>query len=259
MSELTHFDERGASRMVDTSDKPETHRLARASALVRMAPAVAKAAPTLAGDSPVALPSDEEAWSRLPRSVRGGGQPLPSWARMIAAELPRSTAAFLQLEHSAVSSCDVLVVGRRHKGKPELTLECIDEIEDPSAGVGVELAGRLVAEEERGVLPERARQSDALPLATRHLAGEVLCLAGQTHQPQQHQRIRRRIGAGRRPDREGHVLEAGERRQQIRTLEDVGNPRGPDPATRLLVKRRQRPAVELHLAAGKFDKTAEGM
>jgi cyclic pyranopterin phosphate synthase len=39
VSELTHFDERGASRMVDTSDKPETHRLARASALVRMAPA----------------------------------------------------------------------------------------------------------------------------------------------------------------------------------------------------------------------------
>ena len=39
MSELTHFDEHGASRMVDTTDKPETDRLARASALVRMAPA----------------------------------------------------------------------------------------------------------------------------------------------------------------------------------------------------------------------------
>jgi cyclic pyranopterin phosphate synthase len=39
MAELTHFDERGASRMVDTSDKPETHRQARASARVRMAPA----------------------------------------------------------------------------------------------------------------------------------------------------------------------------------------------------------------------------
>ena len=39
MAELTHFDDRGRSRMVDTSDKPETHRLARASALVRMAPA----------------------------------------------------------------------------------------------------------------------------------------------------------------------------------------------------------------------------
>src|SRR3954468_20567985 len=37
MSELTHFDEHGASRMVDTSAKPETLREARASGLVRMA------------------------------------------------------------------------------------------------------------------------------------------------------------------------------------------------------------------------------
>jgi cyclic pyranopterin phosphate synthase len=36
MPELTHFDESGASRMVDTSGKPETLRTARASALVRM-------------------------------------------------------------------------------------------------------------------------------------------------------------------------------------------------------------------------------
>jgi cyclic pyranopterin phosphate synthase len=39
MSDLTHFDEYGAARMVDTSAKPETQRQARASALVRMAPA----------------------------------------------------------------------------------------------------------------------------------------------------------------------------------------------------------------------------
>src|SRR3954449_12179058 len=39
MAELTHFDDHGASRMVDTSAKPETLRQARASGLVRMAPA----------------------------------------------------------------------------------------------------------------------------------------------------------------------------------------------------------------------------
>src|SRR5260370_4996104 len=39
MAELSHFDERGASRMVDTSDKRETLREARASGLVRRAPA----------------------------------------------------------------------------------------------------------------------------------------------------------------------------------------------------------------------------
>jgi cyclic pyranopterin phosphate synthase len=37
MAELTHFDDQGASRMVDTSSKPETLREARASARVRMA------------------------------------------------------------------------------------------------------------------------------------------------------------------------------------------------------------------------------
>ena len=39
MNELSHFDEHGASRMVDTSAKPETQREARASGLVRMQPA----------------------------------------------------------------------------------------------------------------------------------------------------------------------------------------------------------------------------
>src|SRR5437879_5264272 len=39
MAELTHFDERGASRMVDTSDKPEMLRQARASGIIRLEPA----------------------------------------------------------------------------------------------------------------------------------------------------------------------------------------------------------------------------
>src|SRR5438105_15966684 len=39
MGELSHFDERGASRMVDVSGKPVTLRTARASGLVRMEPA----------------------------------------------------------------------------------------------------------------------------------------------------------------------------------------------------------------------------
>jgi cyclic pyranopterin phosphate synthase len=42
MSELSHFDEHGGSRMVDTSDKPETLREARASGQVRMQQATAR-------------------------------------------------------------------------------------------------------------------------------------------------------------------------------------------------------------------------
>ena len=39
MGELTHFDEHGGSRMVDVGDKAVTDRTARASGIVRMAPA----------------------------------------------------------------------------------------------------------------------------------------------------------------------------------------------------------------------------
>ena len=38
MSELTHFDEGGRARMVDVGDKSETHRIAVASARIRMQP-----------------------------------------------------------------------------------------------------------------------------------------------------------------------------------------------------------------------------
>jgi len=38
MGELSHFDDHGASRMVDTSAKAETTRVARASAMVQMDP-----------------------------------------------------------------------------------------------------------------------------------------------------------------------------------------------------------------------------
>lgn len=38
MNPLSHFDESGASRMVDVGPKAETHRIARASAVVRMKP-----------------------------------------------------------------------------------------------------------------------------------------------------------------------------------------------------------------------------
>ena len=56
-----------------------------------------------AGRLAVAL-SDAEAWQRLPNAVKGGGQPLPSWARMTAGDLPRSTAALLQLDYAQRAS-----------------------------------------------------------------------------------------------------------------------------------------------------------
>lgn len=71
----------------------KTRRLA--ALLAGLLPAAATAA-----DGLVAPLSEAEAWKRLPRAVRGEGQPLPAWSRMIAAELPRTAAAFLQLDYA---------------------------------------------------------------------------------------------------------------------------------------------------------------
>jgi alkylhydroperoxidase family enzyme len=51
------------------------------------------------GEKPLLAPlSDEEAWKAMPPSESGTGKPLPSWARMLARSLPRTTAAVLQLD-----------------------------------------------------------------------------------------------------------------------------------------------------------------
>ena len=47
---------------------------------------------------PVVPLSSEACWQRLPRTLSGGGQPLPIWARAVAVQLPRTAATMLELD-----------------------------------------------------------------------------------------------------------------------------------------------------------------
>lgn len=64
--------------------------------------------------SAVPLLSQEECWKRLPGTVSGGGQPLPNWVRSVAASLPRTAAAMLQLDlaHRTQSPLDPILRGK---------------------------------------------------------------------------------------------------------------------------------------------------
>ena len=44
------------------------------------------------------MATDEEAWKLLPPAIEGGGSHLPNWARATARDLPRTTAAVLDLD-----------------------------------------------------------------------------------------------------------------------------------------------------------------
>lgn len=71
--------------------------LALTASLIAPAAATADEAP----GAPPAFPvlSDAEAWEKLPPADLGAGRPLPSWARMTAEALPKTTAAMLRLEY----------------------------------------------------------------------------------------------------------------------------------------------------------------
>ena len=50
--------------------------------------------------SVVAATSDSETWARLPKLASGEQGPLPNWAKTMAPQLPRTTAAMLELDHA---------------------------------------------------------------------------------------------------------------------------------------------------------------
>lgn len=48
--------------------------------------------------SRIGILTDAETWKRLPKAIKGGGQPLPLWARALADKLPLTTARLLLLD-----------------------------------------------------------------------------------------------------------------------------------------------------------------
>ena len=84
--QLTHLDAQGRAHMVDVGEKPETHRVAVARAVVRMAPETAAA--VLAGDAP-----------------KGD---VVGTARLAAIQAAKRTDEWIPLAHSlSLSSVDV--------------------------------------------------------------------------------------------------------------------------------------------------------
>ena len=62
----------------------------------------------------VPLLETKACWRRLPKTVSGGGQPLPSWVRGMVASLPRTAAAMLRLDlaHRTLNPLDPVLRGQ---------------------------------------------------------------------------------------------------------------------------------------------------
>ena len=76
-------------------------------------------------------------------------------------------------------------MGGNDERETESPLQLLQQLEHAGARVGVEMAGRLVAEEESRRLDERARDRDALRFAPRELARKLVEPFRETDQGEQ--------------------------------------------------------------------------
>src|SRR5687767_11192760 len=89
---------------------------------------------------------------------------------------------------------DVRLVRDHDDGLAEL-VESLQDREDLRARVRVEVPGRLVGEDHRRVVQERARDGDALLLSAGELARAVLHAVGEAHLSQRREGARTTIVA----------------------------------------------------------------
>ena len=138
---------------------------------------------------------------------------------------------------------------------PAWRIEVEDEFDDALARLGVEVACRLVGEEERGPVDERPRQRHALLFAAGKLRGIMPLAVFEAHLPQE---VRRLPGQhGRRFPRatpaqfggDHHVFQRGQRRHELEVLEHEARVLVADPRAGVLVQSFQRQPASLHRAA----------
>ena len=130
--------------------------------------------------------------------------------------------------------------------------EIREQVEHAVGVLGVEVAGRLVAEEQARSAHEGARDRHALLLAARQARREEVRARREAHL---FERSRRPLATAltRRRDvelAEHDVLERGAMRQEVERLEDEADPPAAQPGARKVVERRDVAPLELVHAVG---------
>jgi hypothetical protein len=141
------------------------------------------------------------------------------------------------------------VVRHQHQRHAALRMFGEQEIDDLLAGCLVEIAGRLVRDEDRGVGRQRACQCDALLLAAGELGRIVVQAIAEPDGVQFLRRARRRIGIAGKLQRHRDVFQRRHGRDQMERLEHDADLAATEAGERVLVEGIERRAVDHHLSA----------
>ena len=139
---------------------------------------------------------------------------------------------------------DRLVVGHDHQRRLRRAIQLEQQLDDALAGHRVEIAGRLVREQHGRPRHERACNGDTLLLAARQLSRIVLAARREIDLREHFGRRAARIRQAGQLQRQHHVLDRRQRRDQVKALKDEADMPRAHGCTAVLVERRQLGAVE---------------
>ena len=179
-----------------------------------------------------------------------------AWRRQgqrLVAPLDALNAAVAQANDAVGQGGGIGIVGDHEHGDAALLVEPAQEGKNLRAGLGVEVAGGLVGQDDRGVVDQGAGNGHPLLLAARQLVGVVPQALPQPELFEDGLRPLLPLGA---PDageheRQGNVLDRRQARQQVEALEDEAD--APAPVQRALgvARRAKLDAVDPDLAAAR--------
>ena len=136
------------------------------------------------------------------------------------------------------------VMRHQHDGRMAGAVHAEQQLDDLMTGLAVQVAGRFVREQQRGIVGERAGDGHALLLAARQLRRIVMAAVAEADLGEQRVRARPRLRRAGNLHRDEHVLERGQRGQQMKKLEDEPDALAAQPRQGILVERRDVDAVE---------------
>src|SRR5438067_6559449 len=205
---------------------------ARASAVVSAADSSTKAAvaATTVAQSDARRQKRDLTWARTNRLIRSRPDPADPLEQLLGRLRPRDLDVVeqppvLQAHDAIAPGGDLEVVRREDDRHAALGAQVEQELDDLGRGLGVEVAGRLVREQQAGLVQERARDRDPLLLAAREPGRKLVLSPGESDGGEERSRPlvlveRDAMGKGRRRD----VVEARQRRQEVEALEDEADP-----------------------------------
>ena len=134
---------------------------------------------------------------------------------------------------------EALVVGDDQQRRPGLGAASKKQVDDRGTGRGIEIAGRLVREHQRGARGERAGDGDALLLTAGKLGGIMRKAVAKADSRQFRLRAFARFGHSGQFERCRHVFERGHRWQQVEGLQHHADPAAPGPRQGVFVHPRK--------------------